>query len=244
MLQVRTYVAMAWLLCLPWLASAGPATPETEIEELVRQRYLANARNDRAHYERLLAPNFRMLVPYAEAIDRKAYLDAEFPPGRPARRPGEVRDVRVAVAGDSATAQYTVVEHYPLAEDLSFDTPSSRLESYVRLDGSWRLLTAAIADVPSWPEALALDAETLSAYVGDYAFSSSTRVTISVEHGQLMADFSGQGKVPLFAESANTFFDKSDSPLARTVFERDAAGQVVAQVYRSHGQVLRARKMK
>jgi hypothetical protein len=40
-----------------------------------------------------------------------------------------------------------------------------------------------------------------------------------------------------------TFFDRSDSPQARTVFERDASGKVVAQTYRSMGQTLRAVKV-
>jgi hypothetical protein len=43
--------------------------------------------------------------------------------------------------------------------------------------------------------------------------------------------------------SMTTFFDKSDSPLARTVFERDTSGKVVAQIYRGQGQRLRARRV-
>ena len=59
-----------------------------------------------------------------------------------------------------------------------------------------------------------------------------------------MAAMTGQVKTELFPESATTFFDRSDSPMARTIFERDATGNVVAQIYRSHGQKLRTAKIK
>ena len=52
----------------------------------------------------------------------------------------------------------------------------------------------------------------------------------------------GQGPSELFAENATTFFDRGDSPLARTVFERDGSGRVVAKVYIAQGQRLRATK--
>ena len=55
---------------------------------------------------------------------------------------------------------------------------------------------------------------------------------------QLYAEFK-----ELFPENATTFFDRTDSPLARTVFERDVSGAVVAQVYRAQGQELRAWKL-
>jgi hypothetical protein len=50
-----------------------------------------------------------------------------------------------------------------------------------------------------------------------------------------MARVTGQPPSELFPENATTFFDRTDSPLARTVFERDASGRVVAQVYRARG---------
>jgi hypothetical protein len=58
-----------------------------------------------------------------------------------------------------------------------------------------------------------------------------------------MAQVSGQPKTELFPESANSFFDRTDSPYARTVFERGAAGKVVSQLYRAQGQTLRAKKL-
>ena len=55
-----------------------------------------------------------------------------------------------------------------------------------------------------------------------------------------MAQVSGQPKTELFPESPTSFFDRTDSPYARTVFEWDASGKVVGQTYRAQGQTLRA----
>lgn len=63
------------------------------------------------------------------------------------------------------------------------------------------------------------------------------------EHGRLMAATPRQGTVELFPESGRTFFDRTDSPLARTVFERDEAGKVVALVYRGPSQRVRGVKV-
>ena len=76
------------------------------------------------------------------------------------------------------------------------------------------------------------------------ALDSGARIVITNESGRLMAEITRQSKVEVFPENDTTFFDKTDSPLARTVFERDASGKVVAQTYRASGQKLRARKIR
>ena len=73
--------------------------------------------------------------------------------------------------------------------------------------------------------------------------AKATLIVVTNESGRLMAQVTGQEKVELFPESATSFFDRTDSPQARTVFERDASGTVVAQTYRAQGNQVRARKI-
>ena len=80
------------------------------------------------------------------------------------------------------------------------------------------------------------------AHPGPYGLSPDTLIVVSYEAGHLMAEVTGQGKVELHPEGATTFFDMTDSPFARTIFERDRSGRVVAPLYRAQGQVLRAPK--
>ena len=220
--------------------TVAPAQAASELRQITQQRFDANAANDRSFYERLLAPNFRMLDPSNfPPYTKQAYLDAEFPAQRAPRGKAAISEFQALVDGDTAVVSYQVLEPHPLGE-LTFETRSRRLETYLRLEGTWRLLSMAIAETPSWPEVATIDPRLYSEYAGTYRLTPETLIVVTNEAGRLMAEVTGQGKVQLFPENATTFFDKTDSPLARTVFERDASGSVVAQVYRVQGQKLRA----
>jgi hypothetical protein len=229
-------------LTLALALAAGSASEE--LLRLTQQRYDANAVNDRAFYERLLAPNFVLMEPYGVPWTKQAYLDAEFPVGRPPRPQSAVSAFQTHVDGDTAVVSYQVAEPYPIGGEQRFESVSLRLDTYARIGGAWRLLSMAIAVPASWPDAVPLDPRLYDEYAGTYELSPQTRVVVTNEGGRLMAALTGQERVELFPENATTFFDRTDSPLARTVFERDASGAVVAQVYRSMGQTLRARKIR
>ena len=81
----------------------------------------------------------------------------------------------------------------------------------------------AVAVPASWPDVARLDERLYDEYAGTYELSPETRVVVTNEAGNLMAQVTGQEKVELFPESATSFFDRTDSPLARTVFERVCA---------------------
>jgi Domain of unknown function (DUF4440)/Domain of unknown function (DUF3471) len=231
------------LMTLAVLLAAGSASDE--LFRLTRQRCDANAVNDRAFYQRLLAPNFVMMEPHGvPPWTKQAYLDAEFPAGRPPRPKSTISGFDAHVDGDTAVVSYQLAEPYPIGGDQRFESRSHRLDTYARIGGAWRLLSMAVAVPASWPEAAALDPRLYDEYAGTYELSPETRVVVTHEAGRLMAQVTGQEKVELFPESTTSFFDRTDSPLARTVFERDASGQVVAQVYRALGQQLRARKIR
>ena len=143
-----------------------------------------------------------------------------------------------------AVVSYEIVEPYPLGGGQQFELVSRRLDTYARIQGAWRLLSMAITEPPTWPEVAAIDPKLYSEYAGTYQLGPETFITITNQSMHLMAEVTSQEKVELFPENATTFFDRSDSPLARTVFERDSSGKVVAQVYRSLGQSLRARRIR
>ena len=238
------------LIFLCWLAGASPAPalpPEAaaaELQKLTEERFQANARNDRGFYERLLAPTFLFMDPHGFPPHTKdAYLAAEFPAGRPSRPPGTLSDFRALVDGDTAVVSYQATEPTPLGGDQQFKLVSRRLDTYARIGGAWRLLSMAIAEPPSWPDVAVVAPRLYDEYAGTYELSPEMRVVVTNESGHLMAEVTGQPKVELFPENETTFFDRSDSPLARTVFERDDSGRVVGQTYRALGQKLRARRV-
>lgn len=224
---------------------AQPADAAAELRQLTQQRFDANAANDRAFYERLIAENALILLPGQPPQTKEEYLDGEFL-ARPAGYRGQksaVADFRARVNGDSAAVSYTASEPTSLGAQ-SFESRTVRLDTYVRLNGAWRLLGMAVTELPSWPDVATIDPRLYSEYAGTYQLSPAVQIVITYEAGHLMAAMSGQAKTELFPENATTFFDKTDSPLARTVFERDGSGKVVAQIYRAQGQQVRAIKIR
>jgi len=152
-------------------------------------------------------------------------------------------DFRALVAGDTAVVSYLAIEPTPLG-DQRFELRTGRLDTYVRRGGDWRLVSMSMVEPPSWPDVATIDAQLYSDYAGTYQVSPGIFVVVTNEAGHLMTAMTGQSKSELFPESPTTFFDRTDSPYARTVFERDSSGRVVAQIYRLQGQRIRAAKVK
>ncbi len=245
----RLVAAMALSGCFAICGFTGqvrrPADAASELRQLTERRFAANAANDRRFYEALIADNALIMLPNRRPLTKQEYLADEFQ-SRPANYRGVVatiHDFRALVDGDTGVASYLVVEPTPVG-DQKFEVRTGRVDTYARSKGEWRLLSMTIAEVPSWPDVATIDPHLYSDYAGTYQVARDVFVVVTDESGHLMAEMTGQAKTELFPESATTFFDRSDSPMARTIFERDAAGKVVAQIYRSHGQKLRAVKVR
>ena len=83
-----------------------------------------------------------------------------------------------------------------------------------------------------------LDPALLHDYVGRYALGNGAQFGVTVQHGQLFVQLTGQAAYPVHAKAKDHFFYTVVD--ARLDFERDAAGKVVALVLRQNGQDLRA----
>jgi hypothetical protein len=227
------------------LAQDGAAADGTaDLRQLTERRFDANAANDRAFYERLLAENALILLSNRRPQTKKEYIDDEFL-SRPAGYRGKgasIADFRALVDHDTAVVSYLAIEPTPLGEQ-TFEMRTGRIDTYVRIKDEWCLLSMTIVDLPSWPDVATIDAGLYSEYAGTYQLSADVFIIVTNEAGHLMSEMTGQPKVELFPESATSFFDRTDNPFARTVFERDSSGKVVAHIYRAQGQKLRARKI-
>lgn len=237
-------VLLAGLVVPAGAAATPPDDAATALRALTQRRLEANAAGDRTFYERLLAPHFVFFPPGRPPQSKREYLDEEFGtrPAGSRGTPASFMDFAARVDRETAVATYTAVEPTPLGEQ-TFESRTRRLDTYVRVGGEWRLLAMAVQEQPSWPEVAAVDRRLYNEYAGTYRFSPAVSIVVTVENGRLMAQATGQPKTELFPENATTFFDTTDSPGARTVFERDASGAVVAQVFRSQGQKVRAVKV-
>jgi len=105
----------------------------------------------------------------------------------------------------------------------------------------------SIAVEYNWPDwhpkertAVSVDPKVLTQYIGTYALAPNFDLVVTVENGQLMTQATGQGKIPLFAESETRFF-----PIvidADIDFVKDAQGKVISLVLHQSGHNMNAPK--
>lgn len=87
---------------------------------------------------------------------------------------------------------------------------------------------------------IVLDEGVVQTYVGDYDLAPGFALAITREAGQLFLQATGQGRLPLFAESPADFFLKVVD--AQVTFTKDASGQVTGLVLHQNGRDMPARR--
>jgi D-alanyl-D-alanine carboxypeptidase len=88
---------------------------------------------------------------------------------------------------------------------------------------------------------IALPESALAPLVGRYELVPGFVLAITLENGQLMSQATGQGRVPLFAESETEFFLKVVD--AQITFVRDATGAATSLVLHQGGQDVPGRRL-
>lgn len=231
------------------LALSGPASAQSgrwaTAEDnlywpLKEARARAYSDHDRAFFEGLLADTFVGMGPDGRLSSRADYLAAEFGAERP---PGmapvtEVDDFHAVRTGATLVMHYTETVRTAVGAD-AFVEHLRRLDVYVWAGGRWRLQAMTAARIPQAPATMPIDPAKLADYEGAYVFGPGIISTVRRDGGRLLEQTSGQPEGELLPVAPDTFYAPPDVE-ARVVFERDGAGRVVAQVYQSSGQRLRA----
>jgi CubicO group peptidase (beta-lactamase class C family) len=103
----------------------------------------------------------------------------------------------------------------------------------------------SIAAEYGWPDyhptvrtAIQIDPKKLAEYVGTFELQPGFNLMVTVENGQLMTQATGQGKVPIYAESETKFF-----PIvipAEIEFFKDDQGKVTYLVLHQNGHDMKA----
>ncbi len=101
-----------------------------------------------------------------------------------------------------------------------------------------RALRTKGADAADNSNSVPLAPALLREYVGRYTLAPGVQFAITVEHGQLYSQLTGQAAFPVYAKSKDRFFYTVVD--ARLTFERDANGKVSALVLHQDGKAQRA----
>jgi D-alanyl-D-alanine-carboxypeptidase/D-alanyl-D-alanine-endopeptidase len=94
--------------------------------------------------------------------------------------------------------------------------------------------------LPKTRVAITLPAETLDTYVGTYDLAPTFSLVITREGAQLVAQATGQGAFPIFAEAVDEFFLKVVD--AQISFTRDGSGTITGLVLHQGGANQPAKK--
>lgn len=231
------------LICTPsaLAQNAPPPTPDaSEYWGLKQARIDAYRTRDRAAYERFLADDFITMTPDGRRLDRAAYLAAEF--GEQSADAPQVEttvsDFRAHRAGQVLVLTYNELERVAVGAQ-TFESRLGRLDVYVRRDGRWRLQTMTAVRLPEAPPTITVPRAKLRDYVGVYIFGPGVTSTVRLDGDRLLEQSTGNPESELLPVGPDEFYAPPDLE-ARALFERNAAGQVIAQIYRSGSQRLRA----
>lgn len=94
---------------------------------------------------------------------------------------------------------------------------------------------------PPRPE-VKVDEKILATYVGDYQLTAEIMIRITLEGGRLHAQPTGQGKLPMTAESEDTFFLREAN--ARLTFTKGPSGEVTTLMVDQGGRQRHAPKIR
>ena len=228
----RTRVRVT-VMAVSFLAIAGsitaqspkPTKLESELREVLRQRWAALARNDANAYGAFL--DDEILVPdYGLVYDKKTLMERARTLKESSSEP---RDVHVHGDNHAAVMMYRATSRVPfagkeLAEELEI------VETYVKRDGRWLLTARAESEIPNENRVPAkVDPDVLDAYVGEYEISPGKIVRITREGDKLMEqgpdDPKPEANLPL---SADCFFQREQPGVL--AFTRSPDGKVNAYV--------------
>jgi hypothetical protein len=164
-----------------------------------------------------------------EVLDRKAMVASVRP--LPAGISGALRpvDFQATVLGDIALTTYVA------DEDENFHGAKIHAryrmgDTWVRRDGTWKLLASQVLALRNDPPAQPTTAEQRRAYCGRYVLGDLTYL-VRCETDGLTGGMPGKPARPLRLESTDVFFIPGE-PRLRYLFQRDASGRITGFLQR------------
>jgi hypothetical protein len=93
---------------------------------------------------------------------------------------------------------------------------------------------------PTVRAAVQVEPKILAQYVGTLELQKGFDLVVTVENGRLMTQATGQGKIPIYAESETKFFPTVIS--AEIEFFKDDQGKVTYLILNQNGHDMKAQK--
>ena len=229
---------LAWILVASLaLPSFAFAQAEQEVVKAIHARLDALHRNDLATWATLVADD--MMAPLEGTTRSKQSWLAQHKswPREVSYWYGPLQDLKVRIDGDTAIATF----HSDQLTEVGGQTTSVhkwQVETHVRRNGHWLLLSVADGLIPPEPQAAKVDPSILDAYVGRYEWAPTLVAKIE-RKGDALLEHLGTGEPAEWRpETETTFFmpgAAAGGDISRIIFAKDAGGRVTHYIYRELG---------
>ena len=234
-----TIIAVLVIVGSTTAQSPNPIKLESELRNVMRERWAALARNDVKTYgafldDDVLIPDNGLLYDKKTLIERARTLK---------ETSSDPRDVHVYGYKDAAVMIYRTTSHVPFAGQ-EFTEELRIVETYVKRNGRWLLMARAESEIPDANRLPAKVApELLDAFVGEYQISPGEVVRITRAGDSLMEqgpdDPKPEADLPM---SASSFFQREQPGVLS--FTRSPDGRVDTYVLWIYDSTIIGKKIK
>jgi very-short-patch-repair endonuclease len=220
------------VIATPATAAPDPALA-TQLQQRTQMLADAVAKGDKAAWDAALDPAV-IYVTEGNEVKTKAQFLAGLAP-LPEELSGQIRvgDFKLNREGPVAVASYTNYENLDYFGQL-VRTRYKVTDTWMLKGNAWVLIASQSGAILDDPPAVALPAEKLADYSGQYELTLTTHYRVGVVAGRLIGQRQGGKYVELKAEAPDVFFTVGN-PRSRKIFLRDAAGKVTGFVDRREG---------
>jgi hypothetical protein len=191
---------------------------------------------DSVTWKKYLDPSWHIVDEDGNSSTKKEFLAAfgAFPKGVS----GKVKVTRPVMMfhDNMAVIQYTADEH-EIFFGQNLHTTYGTMDTWYKTDTGWMMLAMENFEIPAWPPAIKVDTQILQQYTGTYQLTNDIKAVVSLKGDTLYLQKNKRKAEPLFAETTNFFFHKSEAR-GRKIFVKDEAGNMLMRERRNGQDVV------
>jgi hypothetical protein len=191
---------------------------------------------DSLTWKKYLDPTWHIVDEDGNSTNKKEFLAGfgAFPKGVS----GTVKVTRPVVMfhDNVAVIQYTADEHETFFGQ-NLHTTYGTMDTWYKTDTSWMMLAMENYEIPAWPPAIKVNTQLLQQYTGTYQLTDDIKAVVSLKDDTLFLQKNKRKAEPLFAETTNVFFHKSEAR-GRKIFVKDDAGNMLMRERRNGQDVV------
>lgn len=188
------------------------------------------------NWNKYLDSNFFVITEDGSMLEKAAFLKTFSP--LPKGYSGYINIINPKIIFHQNTAVISyVADEYETVFENKIHTQYSSMNTYIKTDTSWIMLSSQVFEIPLLPPAIYVAVNILKQYIGIYKLTDSITCNITFENDTLYYQRTGRDKIALLPETSNMFFKLSDAR-GRKIFSNDDKGVMIMRERRNGQDVI------